>query len=300
MEHSVTFSNRWMRAVDGGHRRLFGLVAVAISIVTLAISLFGGVALYRAAPDVSTLLGGELGLALDRSLLYLCTLAPLYAVTLASLAFERRERLARPAGAARAAALGLAFGLLGFLTAFCVAGLLGGVRMGADVSPWAHRLTGATIAAILSLFQVSGEELFFRGWLQPVLGARWGAWIGLITTSALFAAAHAVTGPISILAIVNDMLAGAVFGLLALRSGGLWAPILAHWGWNWTEQSLLGLTPNPGVDALGSLFDFDLTGAPLISGGTDEMNGSVAATASLLLMLLLAALWRARLKRGSS
>lgn len=296
MDHSISYANAWLVAVDGARRRIPGYVAVIAAIIALGLSLFGGVALYRAAPDLTKLVGGETGLALDRLVLFVCSLALLFGAALISALFERRAPMGPQGGAIQASALGLAFGVLGFLCAFAIAGLFGAIRLGADVSPWDHRWAGAAIAAILALFQVSGEELFFRGWLQPLLGARWGAWVGLGATSVLFGAAHAVTGPISVLAVINDVLAGAVFGLLALRSGGLWAPILAHWGWNWTEQALLGLTPNPGVDPLGSLFDYDLVGPRLLSGGADEMNGSIAATASLLALVVLAALWRSRLE----
>jgi membrane protease YdiL (CAAX protease family) len=259
--------------------------------------LVGGVALYKGLGVLTTQVAGEAGLALDRLLLFVCTLAPLYAVALGAIRFEGRADITQPSRRALAAVIGLSIGVAGFLAAVGVAGVLGAVRMGADASDWGRRLEGAVIAAVLILFQASGEELFFRGWLQPVLGARWGAWVGLAVTSVLFGGAHAVTGPISVLALVNDILAGAVFGLLALRSGGLWAPILAHWGWNWTEQAVVGLTPNPGVDPLGSLWDLDLVGPGMLSGGADEMNGSIAATVVLVTAMVLVALWRARLKR---
>jgi hypothetical protein len=84
-----------------------------------------------------------------------------------------------------------------------------------------------------------------------------------------------------------------LFGLLALRTGGLAAPIAAHFGYNWAEQSIFGLTPNPGVDAMGSVFNFDLAGVPIFSGGPDELNGSISVTLTLgisVLLLLLAGL----------
>ena len=128
--------------------------------------------------------------------------------------------------------------------------------------------------------------------MQPVLATRWGPWIGLAATSILFALAHGFGArPAGALALANDALAGLVFGLLAFRSGGLAAPFAAHFAWNWAEQSLLGLTPNPGVDALGSLFDFDLVGSPLLGAGPDEMNGALPATAALLLLAALALVW---------
>jgi len=121
-----------------------------------------------------------------------------------------------------------------------------------------------------------------------------------MATSALFAAAHALGRPAGGLALVNDTLAGVAFGLLAFRSGGLLAPFAAHFAWNWAEQSLFGLTPNPGVDPLGSLSDLDLVGPTLLSGGRDELNGAIAATAALLLMIGLVLAWRPGLRAVSA
>ena len=152
------------------------------------------------------------------------------------------------------------------------------------------------------MVQAGAEEAFFRGWLQPVLAARWGPWVGLLTASLVFAAAHAAAAALSAHALgpvawINDTLAGLAFGLLALRTGGLAAPVAAHWAWNWTEASVVGATPNPGVDPLGSLFDLDLVGAGWLTGGPDEMNGSLCASVALLGLIACAAAWRPG-KRG--
>jgi membrane protease YdiL (CAAX protease family) len=186
-------------------------------------------------------------------------------------------------------------GLLGYGVAVGVAALCGGVRVDANYMngpSLAFRLTGMAVGALLIAFQAMGEELFFRGWLQPILAARWGPWVGLVAASLLFAAAHAMGRPIGIIALVNDALAGLAFGLIAFRSGGLLAPFAAHFAWNWIEQSVLGLTPNPGIDPLGALIDLDLVGPPLVTGGADEMNGTLGATLALLVMIGLTLAWR--------
>jgi hypothetical protein len=77
-----------------------------------------------------------------------------------------------------------------------------------------------------------------------------------------------------------------VFGLLAMRTGGLWAPFAAHWAWNWGEQSVAGATPNPGIDSLGALFDLDLSGPALLSGGADALNGAISTTVVLGILAL--------------
>ena len=291
LRHGIGYSNVWIARVDGASRRLNSWVVLGVGIATLLLSIFGGGELYNR-------LTGHLtsAPALDRALLYVCVVGPLYAVAAAALAYECRASVPANAGAVGALGVGCAIGLAGIAAAVGLSALLGAIAPGASAAPWTHRLAGVAIGAALIAFQAFGEEIFFRGWMQPILATRWGPWIGLTATSVLFAAAHAVGRPVGGLALVNDALAGVTFGLLAFRSGGLLAPFAAHFAWNWAEQSLFGLTPNPGVDPLGSLLDLDLVGAVLLSGGRDELNGAIAATAALLLMIGLVLAWRPGLR----
>jgi hypothetical protein len=83
-------------------------------------------------------------------------------------------------------------------------------------------------------------------------------------------------------------------GLLALRTGGLWAAFAAHGVWNWTESCGVGLDPNPGVGAFGALIDLDLAGPALWSGGEDGLNGSLALTLVLGVIVTVLIALRAR------
>ena len=286
LHHGISYSNAWVLRVDGAGRRTPSWAVLGAGALALLLSMLGGGALY----------GRFMGLlqghpALDQAALDLCVVGPLYAAALAGLAYEKRAPQAANAGIATALGAGLGLGALGFALAVGLSALLGAVAAGAPPAPLGHRLSGLAIGAALVAFQAFGEELFFRGWMQPVLAARWGPWIGLVAVSVLFAVAHALGRPPGALALLNDGLAGMVFGLLAFRSGGVAAPFAAHFAWNWAEQSLFGLTPNPGVNALGSLFDLDLVGSGLLGAGPDEMNGALTATAALLVMGAVALAW---------
>ena len=174
--------------------------------------------------------------------------------------------------------MGLACGSAGFGAAVLIAYLAGSVTTG---PPAPSPIGALALGGVVVLFQSAAEEAFFRGWLQPVLGARWGSWAGLLVTSAAFAALHIIAGAHGVLAVVNLFLGGLLFGLLALRTGGLLAPAAAHFAWNWSESGLLGLSPDPS----GSLLNLKLGGAPLWSGGLDTMNGSLAATVVLTALI---------------
>jgi len=95
---------------------------------------------------------------------------------------------------------------------------------------WARRLEAA-LAEALGPFSVSeafliaalsaiGEEALFRGAMQPA--------IGLVATSLAFGLLHVGPGKVFLPWTGMAMAAGFLFGLLALLSGGLVAPIFAH------------------------------------------------------------------------
>lgn len=71
-------------------------------------------------------------------------------------------------------------------------------------------------AIIFGLLAGIPEEILFRGALQPVLG--------LVITSIIFGALHAITWAYFVYATV----AGVLLGVLAAGTGGLWAPVAAH------------------------------------------------------------------------
>jgi membrane protease YdiL (CAAX protease family) len=134
--------------------------------------------------------------------------------------------------------------------------------------------------------QSASEELLFRGWVQPVLVRGWGPAAAILITALAFAALHVAGGARTPLTLVNLMLGGILFGLLAWRSGGLAAPIAAHAGWNWAEAILFGLDPNPGAGGFGAIHDLDLLGTAWWGGSAEGLNASLAMTLTLVALIL--------------
>lgn len=279
-------ANPW---VESAHHAKRALPAWLVLAVTAAVTLFTVYVLPPPVSDFLPIIDGDslTAMAVNRSALYLLLFASFFAAALVGVFWEHRPARVGAWKPAPAAATGFAMGFAGLAAALAVAGLAGAAHAAAEspLSYWAA-LPGVLVAGLLVLFQCWAEEALFRGWLQPVLCDRWGVWSGLAVTTILFGLAHSVRTP-SPIAILNATLAGLMFGLLALRSGGLAAPIAAHFGYNWAEQSIFGLTPNPGVDAMGSIFNFDLSGPAVFSGGTDELNGSIGLTVALGVLVLL-------------
>ncbi len=88
-----------------------------------------------------------------------------------------------------------------------------------------------TEITLLALASGLGEELFFRGALQPVLG--------LLATSLIFGALH--LGPKKVFlawtfwAFVMGLLLGSIFEL----TGVLWGPVVAHVGINQRNMTFI-------------------------------------------------------------
>jgi len=86
----------------------------------------------------------------------------------------------------------------------------------------ASLLDGLSPPDALALALISGfaEELFFRGAVQ-------GSW-GIVAATLLFALLHTGPGRPFLLWTLFALVAGALFGALALQRGNLLAPITAH------------------------------------------------------------------------
>jgi membrane protease YdiL (CAAX protease family) len=183
---------------------------------------------------------------------------------------------------------------------WCLAGLLLGAAgvaaaagcawlngLAAPAAAPAPGMPGLLLSGLgVGLVQVAGEEALVRGWLQPLLARLTGPFAGIVLASLAFAALHLAGGEVGWHALANMVLAGLFFGVLAWRSGGIVAPVAAHFAWNAVEDQGLGLLPNPGAGPFGALRDLDITGAALWGGGADGLNASVATTLVLAALIL--------------
>jgi len=194
-----------------------------------------------------------------------------------------RRRVAGPGTRpGRQLAAGFGLGLLGICLAATFATIAGGLRVGEGQGSGALLLLGL----VLVLFQAAAEELYFRGWIQPVLARAWGVLPAIGVTALGFAALHMLGAAMAPLSFLNLLLGGLFFGALAAQGGGLAGAIGAHFAWNGTEQLVLGLDPNPGVGSFGSLFDLDLAGPAAWGGSAEGLNASLAMAMALVVLLV--------------
>ncbi len=193
------------------------------------------------------------------------------------------QRVAPGAGVAATVALPLGIGGFAAALGLCALGGHVAARTGA---PFAG---GYGIGLAVLLLGAFAEETLFRGFLQPLLCRAWGTAAGVPLAALGFMLLHLAGGWRAPLSLANIALAGLWFGVLAWRTGGIAAPLLAHAGWNWAEALLFGAFPNPGIDPAGSIFDVELGGAAWLGGSGDGMNGAAATTLVLAVLILLTA-----------
>ena len=175
----------------------------------------------------------------------------------ARLMHERRATFGLARGDLRGVALGGALGLGGAAVGVLVL-RIGPILGPVEYTPHFHTTPNelaAHIAFFLPLSTAIPEELAFRGVLLGGLWAARGRRVAIIGSSVAFALWHLwvvsvtllhtniASGVLTVLAftgaIVFVALGGVVLALLRVRSGGIGAPIVAHWAFD--GLMLLGL-----------------------------------------------------------
>ena len=82
---------------------------------------------------------------------------------------------------------------------------------------------GIVLVLFIALAPAFTEELFFRGYMQRRLLARWSPAVAIPVVAILFAAFHGT--PVWAITVLP---LGFWFGILAWRTGSLWPGILCH------------------------------------------------------------------------
>jgi membrane protease YdiL (CAAX protease family) len=118
------------------------------------------------------------------------------------------------------AGLGLGLGLvLVVLTRLAVPRFGWARQLHAELRPVARELSLGRIL-VIAAFSSLGEELLFRGMLQP--------WIGLVPTALVFGLVHQIPGPSRWVWIGWATTVGLGLGAVFALTGSLLGPLLAH------------------------------------------------------------------------
>ncbi|AGC60265.1 putative secreted protein [Mycobacterium liflandii 128FXT] len=137
----------------------------------------------------------------------------------------------RMGGTWRDVRLGLVFGLGGLVVSVPASMLYASIT-GPDANSALYKVFGDVRAswpwavAVFIVVVFVGplcEEILYRGLLWGALERRWGQWVALVVSTAVFALAHCEFTRAPLLLVIAVPIA-----LARLYSGGLWASIVAH------------------------------------------------------------------------
>ncbi len=154
-------------------------------------------------------------------------------------------------------------------------------------------LTGCGVMVIVAF----AEELAFRGYILNNLMLSTNKWMALIYSALLFAVFHLNNPGINILALLNVFIAGLLLGINYIFTKNLWYGIFFHFAWNFYQGAVLGYKVS-GVP-LKSLFEQELNGNHLLTGGSFGFEGSVITTIlSLMAVLVMGWVYEKRIING--
>jgi membrane protease YdiL (CAAX protease family) len=170
--------------------------------------------------------------------------------------------------------------LIGFGMIFLIVGLMyiaGGVVFDSSGSQESGITAFGSVFLCLLIFGVQGssEEILSRGWMLPVIGARYRPWIGISISTVIFVACHGTLQP---LALINLTLFTLFLSFYCLREGGIWGVCGMHAAWNWTQAHFFGLPVTGHEQTGGTILDLKASGLRLINGGGYGPEASIMCT----------------------
>ena len=145
----------------------------------------------------------------------------------------------------------------------------------------------AALAAVILvligwLVQGAAEEVITRGWLLPVIGARYKPVWGIVISSVIFSLFHLINPNLGAIAVLNLTLFGVFAALYALYEGGLWGVFSVHSAWNWAQGNVFGFEVSGGQASGGTLLNLMEVGPDFITGGAFGPEGGLSVTAVLV------------------
>lgn len=129
------------------------------------------------------------------------------------------------------------------------------------------------------------EEILFRGVIFQALLERFGQVLSTLAISILFGLAHYFNPNLTLLSVINIVLAGICLSVMYIRTKSLWMPIAFHFMWNFSQEYFLGSAVS-GVHIGERLFTFDWEfvnkNFSFLFGGDFGIEGGILTTIVLI------------------
>jgi len=128
------------------------------------------------------------------------------------------------------------------------------------------------------------EEILFRGYiLNNLLTTRMNKYLALLVSAILFALFHAFNANLSLVGMINLLLAGILLGSTYIFTQNLWFPISLHLFWNFFQGPVFGYSVSG--QKIDSIATIELTGDNLMNGGNFGFEGSIVCTVMSLISI---------------
>ena len=173
--------------------------------------------------------------------------------------------------------------LIGLILLICCAGL---AFLSGSVSFTSGSITFLLFLGYMIYYMLVAcfEELLFRSFPLRVFAERYHVAFAIILSSLLFGIAHLGNESFNWLAMLNITLAGILFAIFILQKGNISWAIGLHFGWNFTQGTLLGYQVS-GTDSPGLLLAKPL-GESFLSGGNFGIESSIFCTIIMVIVIV--------------
>lgn len=131
------------------------------------------------------------------------------------------------------------------------------------------------------------EEFLLRAILMNQMAARGKISLAIIANSLIFSIFHLGNADFNIMAFVNIFLMGLVFSLIFYLQDSIYMVGAAHSFWNMIMANIYGSPVSGNKQAPGALFNTNLKGPELISGGGFGVEGSIVTTIVLAILIII-------------
>lgn len=151
-----------------------------------------------------------------------------------------------------------------------------------SVNSFYSLITPFSIAFSVAIF----EEVLLRGVIFRISEEKLGSNISLLISAIIFGAVHAFNPNSTFISSLCAGLVGLILGASYTYSRSLWLPIAIHFSWNFVQSGIFGAITS-GNEKSNSLFNTQISGSELITGGDFGPEGTIQATLLWLIVAIL-------------
>lgn len=181
--------------------------------------------------------------------------------------------------------IGLLVGFGMMFVAVIVCAVTGAIELNGINADFSAGMAGTLVLFFIGfMIQGMSEEALCRGYmLVSVARKKKQVWLGIIVSSALFAALHLLNSGISALALVNLALFGVFAGVYFVKRGNIWGIAAVHSMWNFAQGNIFGILVS-GNDFGPTIITSSINeNMELINGGAFGLEGGIVVTIVLVL-----------------